>query len=245
MSAESDNQHESVGAWAKRYYLTSRSTIEKVLRHYDLGSTQWMVLYQLANDGPTMQRDLARALKIERATLSGIITTLVRKGFVEQLPDVVDQRQRMLRLSPAGVELWKQLPDPVALAHDISFDGADPGELAIAVRVLTAATERLNAHLAGGDGSSSAAGGAGSSGASADGGSSSAGGGAGSSSADAGSSSASADAGSSSDDAGAGAGSSVADAGAGAGAGAGSSVADAGAGSNATNAGGGADGDHS
>jgi DNA-binding MarR family transcriptional regulator len=42
---------------------------------YDLGSTQWYVLYRLANDGPTMQRDLGRMLQIERATLSGIVPT--------------------------------------------------------------------------------------------------------------------------------------------------------------------------
>jgi hypothetical protein len=45
--------------------------MDSVLRPYDLGSTQWYVLYQLANDGPTMQRDLVRMLQIERVTLSG------------------------------------------------------------------------------------------------------------------------------------------------------------------------------
>ena len=49
-----------------------------ILRPYELGNTQYYVLYQLANDGPTMQRDLGRTLQIERATLSGIVTTLVR-----------------------------------------------------------------------------------------------------------------------------------------------------------------------
>jgi MarR family len=68
-----------------------------ILRPYDLGTTQWYVLYQLANDGPTRQRDLVRMLQIERATLSVIVTTLVRKGLVDQMPDAEDQRQRVLR----------------------------------------------------------------------------------------------------------------------------------------------------
>jgi DNA-binding MarR family transcriptional regulator len=34
-----------------------------------------------------MQRDLVRLLQIERATLSGIVATLVRKGLIEQMPD--------------------------------------------------------------------------------------------------------------------------------------------------------------
>ena len=136
--------HDSVGAWAKNYYYAVRAAMESVLRPYDLGSTQWYVLYQLANDGPTMQRDLGRMLQIERATLSGIVATLVRKGLVDQMPGSEDQRQRVLRITGAGTKLWKELPDPLALIRAIAFDGSDAAELAIALRVLQAATQRLN-----------------------------------------------------------------------------------------------------
>ena len=139
--------HASVGSWAKRLYFSSRALMDAVLRPYDLGSTQWYVLYQLVNEGPTMQRDLTRLFKIERATLSGIVGTLVRKGLVEQMPDTQDQRQRMLRITASGKKLWKELPDPIALILSVAFDGVDQAELATARRVLQAATERLNHHI--------------------------------------------------------------------------------------------------
>jgi DNA-binding MarR family transcriptional regulator len=142
--------HGSVGAWAKRYYFAVRAAMESVLRPYGLGTTQWYVLYQLANDGPTMQRDLGRMLEIERATLSGIVATLVRKGLIEQLPGSEDQRQRVLRVTAAGRKLWAELPDPLARIRAIAFDGADAAELATALRVLQAATQRLSDHLADG-----------------------------------------------------------------------------------------------
>ncbi|MDE1178059.1 MAG: MarR family transcriptional regulator [Edaphobacter sp.] len=144
-------KHDSVGAWAKRLYFASRAVMDSVLRPYDLGSTQWYVLYQLANEGPTMQRDLVRMLQIERATLSGVVATLVRKGLVDQAPDSDDQRQRMLRITRAGRKLWKELPDPIELILTAAFDGADPAELAIARRVLQVATQRLNQHILKGD----------------------------------------------------------------------------------------------
>ena len=144
-------KHDSVGAWAKRLYFASRMVMDTVLRPYDLGSTQWYVLYQLANEGPTMQRDLVRMLQIERATLSGIVTTLVRKGLVDQTAHSADQRQRMLRLSRSGKKLWKELPDPGDLILEIAFNGADPAELMIARRVLQAATQRLNEYISGGN----------------------------------------------------------------------------------------------
>jgi DNA-binding MarR family transcriptional regulator len=144
---ETENPHGSVGAWAKNYHFAVRAAMESVLRPYDLGSTQWFVLYQLANHGPTMQRDLGRMLQIERATLSGIVATLVRKGLVDQIPGSKDQRQRVLRITDAGMKLWAELPDPLALIRAIAFDGADPAELATALRVLQSATQRLNDHL--------------------------------------------------------------------------------------------------
>lgn len=120
--------------------------MDTVLRPYGLGSTQWYVLYQLANEGPTMQRDLVEMLNIERATLSGIVTTLVRKGLVSQTPDTDDQRQRMLRITRAGGKLWDVLPNPMEQILKVAFNGADPVEMEIARKVLEAATKRLSEH---------------------------------------------------------------------------------------------------
>ena len=144
-----DDQHNSVGAWAKRYYFANRAMIESVLRPYELGSTQWYVLYQLATDGLTRQRDLAQTLHLERATLSAVVSSLVSRGLVDQIPDDADQRQRLLQLTTAGAKLWKALPDPLATIRSISLANSDDVELATAIRVLKAATQRLNDHMAG------------------------------------------------------------------------------------------------
>jgi DNA-binding MarR family transcriptional regulator len=121
--------------------------MDSLLRPYDLGSTQWYVLHRLANIGPTMQRDLGKALQIEKATMSGVIATLVRKGLIEQVPDTDDQRQRLLRLTASGKKLWKELPDPATLILSAAFDGFNKSELDTARRVLRGATDRLNQHV--------------------------------------------------------------------------------------------------
>lgn len=137
-------EHASVGAWAKRCYFAGRALMDSALRPYDLGSTQWYVLWHLANVGPTMQRDLMRTLSIERATLSGIVSTLVRKRLVAQVADRVDQRQRRLQLTASGKKLWRELPD-LAFIHKVAFDGIDAAAIATTIRVLKTATERLDA----------------------------------------------------------------------------------------------------
>jgi MarR family transcriptional regulator, lower aerobic nicotinate degradation pathway regulator len=143
----SDSNHTSAGAWAKRYHLASRAMIERILRPYDLGSTQWYVLYQLANQGPTPQRDFPKLLQIEKPALSDVVAALVRKGFVDQAPDPKDQRQRILSLTDSGRTLWDELPDPIALILQIAFEGVDEETLKMVASILQAATERLNNHI--------------------------------------------------------------------------------------------------
>lgn len=132
----------SVGAWTKRCYFAGRALMDATLRPYDLGSTQWYALWHLKNSGPTVQRDLGRALELERATLSGIIATLVRKGLVQQSSEEEDQRQRLLTLTSSGEALWCELPD-LSFIHQAAFDGIAETDLATTIRVLRLATERL------------------------------------------------------------------------------------------------------
>ncbi|MEH7844528.1 MarR family winged helix-turn-helix transcriptional regulator [Rhizobium laguerreae] len=141
-----DTDRELIGAWTKRCYFAGRAVMDSALRPYDLGSVQWYVLYQLATAGPTMQRDLVRLLTIERATMSGIVATLVRKGLVGQEPDRVDQRQKLLRITATGAKLWGELPD-LSFIRSVAFDGIDEADIAVAVRVLQTATERLENQL--------------------------------------------------------------------------------------------------
>ncbi|WP_228000005.1 MarR family winged helix-turn-helix transcriptional regulator [Mycolicibacterium sp. P1-5] len=138
--------HDTIGAWTKRCYLAAREVMEDTLRPYGLGATQWYVLHQLINAGPTRQRELQRILHVERATLSTVVGALVRKQLVEQMPDTVDQRQKLLRITPKGEALWADLPD-LARIHSVAFGGVDGDDIAIAVRVLRTATERLESLL--------------------------------------------------------------------------------------------------
>ncbi|WP_241557188.1 MarR family winged helix-turn-helix transcriptional regulator [Croceibacterium ferulae] len=121
--------------------------MEAMLRPFDLGSTQWYILYQLVHHGPTMQRDLGRLLQVERSTLTVIVGALVRKGWVEQATDDADQRRKLLRVTTAGSDLWARLPDLSAIINEAAFAGISQADLDAAVRVLRLATERLDAFI--------------------------------------------------------------------------------------------------
>lgn len=142
METETGSNAELLASWTKRCYFAGRALMDAALRPYGLGSVQWYVLHRLVSAGPTMQRDLVRLLDIERATMSGIVATLVRKGLVQQEPDHMDQRQKRLRLTGAGDALWATLPD-LTFIRSAAFDGLDEADIAVTLRVLRTAAERL------------------------------------------------------------------------------------------------------
>ena len=142
-----EDHHGAVGAWAKRCYFAGRAAMEAVLRPFGLGSSQWYILHELVHNGPMMQRDLGRLLQIERSTLTVIVGSLVRKGWIEESADEKDQRRKLLRMTPSGSELWDQLPELSAVINQTAFDGISDADMAAAVRVLRLATERLDAFI--------------------------------------------------------------------------------------------------
>jgi len=137
-----EHEFASIAAWAKRCYFAGRAVMEDALRPHGLGATQWYVLHQLATVGPTKQRDLVKKLQVERATLSAVVGALAAKRLVEQVQDAIDLRQKLLRLTPAGENLWGKLPD-LSFIHEAAFGGVSEADAAIVVRVLQTATERL------------------------------------------------------------------------------------------------------
>ena len=56
-----------------------------------------------------MVSDLLSILKITKQSLSRVLSQLVREGFITQTAGTLDRRQRLLRLTHAGVELERQL----------------------------------------------------------------------------------------------------------------------------------------
>ena len=134
----------SAGAWAKRFHLAARSAIETTLRDYGVGATQWYVLWHLNHDGALAQAEILKLLQIEKATLSGVVSALVRKGLVKQETDPKDHRRKLLSITPTGRALWKKLPDPIDTIRKTAFEGIPENDLETTVRVLRTGTEQLN-----------------------------------------------------------------------------------------------------
>jgi DNA-binding MarR family transcriptional regulator len=107
----------------KRLYLLASQSLDDLLKPYGLGRSQWQVLSRLCAEEGRSQRDLQTAMKVEPATLSAIVESLVSKGWVERAENPADRRGRLLRLTPQGAEQLARTPDPMRGLEARMLDG--------------------------------------------------------------------------------------------------------------------------
>lgn len=78
---------------------------------HDISVTQCHALEVLVTRGPMRAQAMAEALRLDKSTVTRVVDALVRKAYVERLPDPDDARAQSLRITPAGRALFKRIDD--------------------------------------------------------------------------------------------------------------------------------------
>src|SRR5216684_8472547 len=98
-----------LGHWIKRAFLALTGHVNDLLRPHDLTYSQWHVLSFVARhtDGAATQKELQCWLKVEAATLTGVIDGLVRRGWLIRSESADDRRVKQLALTPEGQDAYQ------------------------------------------------------------------------------------------------------------------------------------------
>ena len=96
---------------------------------HDISVTQCHALEVLVARGPMRAQAMAEALRLDKSTVTRVVDALVRKAYVERLPDPDDARAQSLRITPAGRSLFKRIDDEM-----VQQQAALLGDLAPEVR---------------------------------------------------------------------------------------------------------------
>jgi MarR family transcriptional regulator, transcriptional regulator for hemolysin len=131
--------------------LTLTRTAKAVSRAFDArlaaagGSLPvWLVLLSLRTQVPGNQRELARAVGVEGATLTHHLNAMERDGLLTRRRDPANRRVHVVELTPAGHELFDRLRKAAA-AHDRRLrTGLSDDEVARLEELL----ERLHGNVA-------------------------------------------------------------------------------------------------
>src|ERR671918_1493915 len=78
---------------------------------YDISVTQCHALEALVEHGPMRLSALAERLFLDKSTTTRVVSTLVRKGYVEQRADATDGRATTLSATPRGQRLCARITD--------------------------------------------------------------------------------------------------------------------------------------
>ena len=86
---------------------------KQLSREYHMTIPQLVCLRQLAQNSEVTAGHLARTVFLSRATVTGILDRLERKGLIIRTRSSKDRRKVFIGLTPAGQKLTKEMPWPL------------------------------------------------------------------------------------------------------------------------------------
>jgi DNA-binding MarR family transcriptional regulator len=99
---------DQVGYWLRRAYQRHMAIFATVMSDLDLTSIQFSSLVKLRDMKAVTQTELGRLIGIDKATISGVVSRLEKRGLLQFRLDPLDRRSRIIALTAAGETLLSQ-----------------------------------------------------------------------------------------------------------------------------------------
>lgn len=103
---------------------------------YDISVTQCYALEALVERGPSRSQALAEVLMLDKSTTTRVADALVRKGYVERLPDQDDARAVSLRVTSEGRQLYEKINSELIEQQADLLRDLDPQMRAAATEII-------------------------------------------------------------------------------------------------------------
>ena len=133
LRAEAEALHAAMTHLVRLYQFRDR---DKICCH-DVSITQCNALEILVERGPSRSQALSAALMLDKSTTTRVIDALVKKGYVERLPDSEDARAVALTVTAAGRALYERINGELVDQQVEILRDLDPQARAGATEVIT------------------------------------------------------------------------------------------------------------
>lgn len=130
----------------KRAELAVRGCMEVVLAEFDLTPAQFLMLYRMRDCADISAAELAREIGVRPQSLINLIAPLERAGVLEREPSPRHRRILYMRLTAAGKRLVADAVRSASRIENELLASLDAGRLSAFQEVLTALSERAQAH---------------------------------------------------------------------------------------------------
>jgi MarR family transcriptional regulator, organic hydroperoxide resistance regulator len=98
----------------------------RALERHDVTTQQWAILGALVRDrwsGGIAVRDLASLLMVSRQNLTGVLSRIEARGWIERVVDPGDNRSRLIKLTPDGWRRWAEMQADIAAYYAEAMKG--------------------------------------------------------------------------------------------------------------------------
>ena len=99
---------------------------DAMLAKFGFGRAHHRVIYFVGRNPGITVSQLLSILRITKQSLSRVLGQLVREGFIVQHPGPRDRRQRLLELTPKGLEMERMLSEPQRRRIASAYKDAGP-----------------------------------------------------------------------------------------------------------------------
>ena len=121
---------EHLGHSFKKLHFLLEQTINQQLSQLDLTAAQAHAIgYIRWAKEPPCARDIETAFGLSHATVSGILSRLEGKGFIELRPDADDRRVKRIHLLERGLACTKEIGSYIQKTEETMSAGFSPQEL--------------------------------------------------------------------------------------------------------------------
>ena len=138
------------GFFPYRLYRASEKLqlrLQARLRAHHMSTSEWRVISVLKSYGAMSIGEIVEATLMEQPTSSRVVARLEKNGLVSRRASTRDSRMALISLSPAGLEVFKQII-PAALRHqELALAGIARKEVAQVIATL----EKLEENIESGD----------------------------------------------------------------------------------------------
>jgi DNA-binding MarR family transcriptional regulator len=127
---------DQVGFNLRRAHQRATGIFNAVMEKFSITPTQFAALAKLHDLGSVSQNELGRLTAMDPATIFGVVSRLIKHGFVTQSMDANDARRVILELTDTGREAAVAMKDIAAEVSRQTLEPLSTAEQALFLQLL-------------------------------------------------------------------------------------------------------------
>jgi DNA-binding MarR family transcriptional regulator len=143
LAAPDQHETQSLGYLALYAHRAFVKALERELAPHGILASQWSVLRILWITEGLTQVELAERMRVEKASLTGVLEGMERSGLILRSRNADDRRKIDIRLTARGRRLKPELLPYAAMINRHATRGMSESEIVMLRKLLAKATENL------------------------------------------------------------------------------------------------------